>query len=338
MHKFNIWKVFGFFSLYSFISLILYAITAKGHLHLLILIFLLIVYLENELILIVAFTYKTIKKKKDIFIPIKFFKRFAVIIIWLQLFLILFNISSDMGYSSYNFIQILNSKVSLSQYSVPIVPDNLIVIFYFIYGLYLCSFLGFLIRCPNNENGEIVIHKKKYDKKIQQKFIKKLKISLLFYAVIILFSILFQSFHLVSSKYMNNIFNTGDQILVERTSNLLNLPYKRGDIVAFYSDGELPIRRIIGLSGEKIKVTGDGRIFINNKQLSEPYSFNNHLLVPNKNSILGEITIPNNEYILVADNRATINKKNVGIIVRKNQIIGKVIYRYFPFNRAGYIK
>lgn len=49
---------------------------------------------------------------------------------------------------------------------------------------------------------------------------------------------------------------------------------ERGDIIAFSRKGEIMIKRVVGLENEKISISEEGRIFINNEILKENYVSN----------------------------------------------------------------
>ena len=75
----------------------------------------------------------------------------------------------------------------------------------------------------------------------------------------------------IPSASMEDTLLIGDRVLVDRISWRFSQP-ERGDIVVFHPpfDGPVLIKRIIGLPGDEISLSG-GFVYINGKRLDEPY-------------------------------------------------------------------
>ncbi len=88
------------------------------------------------------------------------------------------------------------------------------------------------------------------------------------------------------------------------------------------------IKRLIGVPGDKIHVT-QGRVYINDRPLSEEY------IADAPNYELGPITVPQNSYLMLGDNRNNSCDSHMWGFVPKNQIIGRAVVRFWPPNRLG---
>ena len=122
-----------------------------------------------------------------------------------------------------------------------------------------------------------------------------------------------------------------DRIIASRLSYLFGEP-ERGDIAVFkYPDdptGEiLYVKRIIGLPGETIEIK-EGNVYIDgilneeiDKHIKEEYIGN-----------WGPYLIPENNYFMMGDNRNNSLDSRFweNKFVEKNDILGKVIFRYYP--------
>ncbi len=99
----------------------------------------------------------------------------------------------------------------------------------------------------------------------------------------------------------------------------------RGEIVmirfpmssGFVTDGF--IKRIIGIPGEKIDVK-DGRVFINGQQLNEPY-------VSQPTDGTTSVTLGDNQFFVMGDNRAASYDSRRSGPVSRNNIVGRVLFR-----------
>lgn len=156
--------------------------------------------------------------------------------------------------------------------------------------------------------------------------IKKEKLFILAIIIIILLKIFIFNFILVKGdsmnpKYKNNDFMFLNKIIYKFTS------IKRGDVVVLKYKNDDLIKRVIGLPKDKIKVE-NGKLYINNKEYKEDY-INSYTASED----FDEVTIKNNEYFVMGDNRYnSYDSRRFGPINKKD-IMGKVEFRIFPFDK-----
>ena len=91
------------------------------------------------------------------------------------------------------------------------------------------------------------------------------------------------------------------------------------------------VKRVIGLPGETLAIQGN-TVYINGQALEEPF------LTPERNAVnlsLGPITLGEDEYFMIGDNRYASNDsrnlREVGPIARE-EIVGEVKFVFFPFS------
>jgi signal peptidase I len=134
-----------------------------------------------------------------------------------------------------------------------------------------------------------------------------------------------------------------DRVLANRFIYHFRDP-ERGEIVVFKTTAEVQrkcnaggtfVKRIIGLPGDKIEnrlIHGKDYVFINGKQLDEPY------IQPNRRSAdpTKSYSVPPDQYFMMGDNRASsCDSRSWGSLPREN-IIGKVFMTYWPPNRISF--
>lgn len=136
----------------------------------------------------------------------------------------------------------------------------------------------------------------------------------------------------ILSESMATTLNVGDRILVFKLAYHFEEP-ERGDIIIFQPPAEMDegvdfIKRIIGLPGETVEVRADEGVYINGSLLNEPYINE----IPNYN--FGPVTVPENGYIVFGDNRNRSADSHYWSypFITFDDIDGKAILRYFPFN------
>ncbi len=156
--------------------------------------------------------------------------------------------------------------------------------------------------------------------------IKKEKKFLLLVIIIILFKIFIFNFILVKGDSMNPKYKNNDFMFLNKIIYSFK-PIRRGEVIVLkYKNNDL-IKRIIGLPNDKIKVE-NGKLYINNKEYYENY-INSYTASYD----FDEITLKDNEYFVMGDNRYnSYDSRNFGTIT-KNNIIGRVEFKIFPFDK-----
>jgi len=142
---------------------------------------------------------------------------------------------------------------------------------------------------------------------------------------------LFQPFF-VKGQSMEPNFENGDYLIVDEISYRFRNP-QRGEVVVFKypnNPSQRYIKRIIGLPGETIKIA-DGQVIIFNndgrKILDEGDYLNPSTFTPGNI----RITLDDNEYFVLGDNRiASADSRRWGPLP-KEDIIGRVFIRAWPF-------
>ena len=143
---------------------------------------------------------------------------------------------------------------------------------------------------------------------------------------------------LVDGHSMQPTFHGDDRLVVSRVHYLLSQP-ARGDIVVFNSlraneaaRGVMLIKRIIGLPGDEVTIV-ERQVHINGVALDEPY-----IKEPCGRRCRDAIwTLGDNEYFVMGDNRNNSNDSRAFGPVPLGNIVGEVIFRYFPLNAIGLI-
>ena len=143
--------------------------------------------------------------------------------------------------------------------------------------------------------------------------------------------------HKVSGSSMYPNFHDGDYIITNKISYRFNPP-ERGDIVVFKNPKDQSqdfIKRIVGVPGDKVKVE-KGLVFLNGKVLKEPYISSE--ITTEGGAFLAdgnEVTVPSDHYLVLGDNRNRSSDSREWGYITKEEIIGKVILRYWPQDVVG---
>ncbi len=104
---------------------------------------------------------------------------------------------------------------------------------------------------------------------------------------------------------------------------------RRGDIIAFYYNNKVLLKRVIALSGDVVNVTEDGTVYLNGEPLDEPYISE---AARGECDITLPYQVPENRVFVLGDHRAvSIDSRStaVGCVAEEN-VIGKVFVRILP--------
>ena len=150
------------------------------------------------------------------------------------------------------------------------------------------------------------------------------------YVLIIIAVILIRTFIItpvrVDGASMDQTLEDGQILLLYK---LANVDY--GDIVVLdeEKEGEIIIKRIIGMPGDTVSIR-DNTIYVNGEEVEEDYAYG-------ETSDYEEITLDDDEYFILGDNRPISKDSRCFGPVKEDEIIGKVIFRLWPFNKFGTI-
>ncbi len=113
--------------------------------------------------------------------------------------------------------------------------------------------------------------------------------------------------------------------------------FKRGDIVAFYYNNKVLVKRVIAFDGEWVDISEDGELSINGEVQSEPYVQSQAL---GTCDIELPYQVPEDRYFVMGDKRAvSIDSRSSAIgCVAKEQIVGKIVFRIWPLTKFGPVR
>ena len=131
---------------------------------------------------------------------------------------------------------------------------------------------------------------------------------------------------------MTPTLNEGDIVVSIKGSD-----FQPGDLVAFYLGNKILVKRCIAGPGQWVDIDEDGNVSVDGKLLEEPYLTEKSL---GGSNIELPYQVPDNRYFCMGDHRSTSvdsRHKEVGC-VSEEQIVGKIVFRVFPFGGFGKLK
>ncbi|WP_321385918.1 signal peptidase I [uncultured Enterococcus sp.] len=170
----------------------------------------------------------------------------------------------------------------------------------------------------------------------------------LFFLFVLIWGIRTIRTYQVDGLSMNPTFEDGDRLFIAKEKQVM-----RYELITFFPDKQKKtsyVKRIVGLPGDKIRTEGNA-LYIN-EQLAENGTLTEGLeakKLPDgtlKVTITKEVwdalsdleEIPADSYFVLGDNRSnSTDSRHLGLI-KKDQIDGVVIFRYYPFDSIGLVK
>ncbi len=156
---------------------------------------------------------------------------------------------------------------------------------------------------------------------------------------------LFQAFY-IPSPSMNPTLVQNDRVVVNKLSYDLH-DVHRGDIVVFSRPPGVPkqdkdlIKRVVGLPGETVSLR-DGHVFIDGKQLDEPYTAKGSTSLPLELptcvvDLERPLTIPAGQVFVMGDNRdQSLDSRCFGPIP-ESHIVGRAFVLIWPLSHLGWL-
>lgn len=128
---------------------------------------------------------------------------------------------------------------------------------------------------------------------------------------------------------MTPTLQDGEIIFSVKTADL-----EPGDIVAFYYNNKILVKRVICGPGDWVNIDEDGTVYVNEVRLKEPYLAEKALGDCN---IELPYQVPDGKIFVMGDHRSTsVDSRNTAVgCVAQEQIVGKIIFRIWPLNRLG---
>jgi signal peptidase I len=143
---------------------------------------------------------------------------------------------------------------------------------------------------------------------------------------------------LIGDRLLVNKFIFGTKIPFTDKSILSIRDPQRGDVIVFEYPKDTDkdfIKRIIGTPGDIITIQ-DKRVFINNVLYENPHEIHkDQAILPNNlasRDNFGPITVPNDAYFVMGDNRDNSYDSRFWGFVKKDKIKGRAIIKFWSWD------
>ena len=136
----------------------------------------------------------------------------------------------------------------------------------------------------------------------------------------------------ITGTSMTDTLNDRDIVVALRGSG-----YETGDVIAFYYNNNILIKRVIASTGQWVDIADDGTVYVDNVRLDEPYI---------KDKAFGDCNItlpyqvPEGKIFVMGDHRSTsLDSRNTALgCISEDMVVGRLLIRAWPVTAFGTIR
>lgn len=184
---------------------------------------------------------------------------------------------------------------------------------------------------PAIETIEHELIRRKYNRRYRSVLKNTISTLITVAAIAVLIAMLWMPVLQIYGTSMTPTLEDGEIVVSLKTSD-----FTTGDIIAFYYNNKILVKRVICQAGDWIDIKDDGTVYINGEELDEPYLDEKALGDCN---IEFPYQVPEGKVFVMGDHRsASVDSRNsiVGCIAQE-QVVGKILLRIWPLNRIGMV-
>ncbi|WP_317334711.1 signal peptidase I [Streptococcus orisratti] len=185
---------------------------------------------------------------------------------------------------------------------------------------------------PQTAEIKEVYQKARYRKRFMETIRSTIFMLIVVAAFAVLVAVLFLPILRIYGKSMRGTLDRGDVVVSVKSSH-----FETGDIVAFYYNNNILVKRVIAEAGDWVDMKDDGTVYVNQTKLKEPYL--KHKAYGQTN-IKFPYQVPEDRIFVMGDNReVSIDSRNTSIgTVSDEQIVGKLVFKIWPLSEIGVIE
>ena len=150
-------------------------------------------------------------------------------------------------------------------------------------------------------------------------------------AVAVLIATLFLPILQISGDSMSPTLEHDEIVILLKTKDV-----ERGDLIGFYYQGKILLKRVIALPEDEVAIDADGNVYINGELLEEPYVTDKGL---GDCDLKFPYKVPGTGYFVLGDRRSnSVDSRNSVIgAISQEDIIGRVFIRVWPISKIGLV-
>ena len=148
-------------------------------------------------------------------------------------------------------------------------------------------------------------------------------------AVAVLIATLLMPVLQINGASMNPALYDGDVVATVKAADV-----KQGDVVAFYYNNKILVKRVIAMPGEWVDIDKEGNVYVNDILLDEPYLAERDV---GECDIKLPYQVPDNRIFVMGDHRSvSVDSRSTTVgCVAEEQLVGRLLFRVWPLKDIG---
>ena len=185
------------------------------------------------------------------------------------------------------------------------------------------------VELPATADIQTAYEKVLYRYNLKQSIVSTTNILIVVAAIAVLISMLLLPVLRIYGQSMNATLTCGELVVAVKGSS-----FQTGDVIAFYYNNNVLVKRVIANSGDWVDMDLDGNVFVNQQQIDEPYLDHKAFGEPD---IDFPYQVPDGRVFVLGDNRSvSIDSRHLAVgCVTSEQIVGKIVLRIWPLIKLG---
>lgn len=185
------------------------------------------------------------------------------------------------------------------------------------------------VEVPELSQLETELNRVKYKKRYKTVLASTISTLIVVAAVAVLIATLLMPVLQIYGTSMSPTLYDGDIIATIKTTE-----FKQGDVVAFYYNNKILVKRVIAMSGEWVDMDEDGNVYVNDVLLDEPYLVERAI---GECDIKLPYQVPENRIFVMGDHRSvSVDSRSTTVgCVAEEQLVGKLLFRVWPLKDIG---
>ena len=182
------------------------------------------------------------------------------------------------------------------------------------------------------EQWESTLNKQRYRKNFASTMKNTVYALITVAAIAVLVAVLLLPVLRIYGTSMSPTLDEGNYVLSVKGSN-----FETGDVIAFYYNNKILIKRVIAQPGEWVDIAEDGTVYVNNVKIDEPYVTD---LAFGECDIELPYQVPESRIFVMGDHRdVSVDSRSTTIgCVAEEQIVDKIVFCIWPYEDFGAVK
>ena len=185
---------------------------------------------------------------------------------------------------------------------------------------------------PSSEEWEKELNRVKYKRRYHVVLRSTVYTLITVAAIAVLVATLWMPVLQIYGGSMTPTLSDGNIVVSVKSSD-----FQSGDIIAFYYNNKILIKRVIAEPGDWVNIEEDGTVYVNNERLEEPYLTEKAL---GECDIEMPYQVPESRLFVMGDHRSvSVDSRSTAVgCVAEEQIVGRILFCVWPLKEFGRIE